>query len=76
MADDDEIRRLQQERRVKTGELAAFGAAENDGDERSRYASSIDVAGGAGDEDDFEPSSGLASFTGEPSLHLVLEPRS
>jgi hypothetical protein len=62
---DDEIRRLQQERRLKAGELAAFGAAEHDGEEKSRYASSIDVGGGAGDEEDFEPASGLASFTGE-----------
>ncbi len=64
--EEDEIRRLQHERRVKTGELAAFGRAGNDEEQdRSAYASSIDVGGGGGGEESFQPASGLASFTGE-----------
>ena len=63
--EDDEIRRLQQERRLKSGELQAFGAAGGDDDggaDRNDYVGSIDVGGGDVEDDQ---RTGLSSFTGE-----------
>ncbi len=52
--EDDEIRRLQEARRLKAGELQAFGRAadDEDGAGRDQYVGSIDLGRDDGDEDD------------------------
>jgi hypothetical protein len=57
---DDEIRKLQHERRIKSGELAAFGAEQQE-DPQAGLVGSIDVGG---EVEDYSQS-GLASFTGK-----------
>ena len=64
--EDDEIRKLQHERRLKSGELAAFGTEQQE-DDKAGLVGSIDVGGA---EEEYNQS-GLASFTGKEKNKVV-----